>query len=460
MKKTFLSLFSITILAISFTIYAQTNYIELSIDDPGGNIVNPLLIPLKPGNDVQINLSGNVIATSDLGDENSGFIQALTNASIVTGGKSPTFTCSTLNGPDTSCDFILQDPTTIITTTTSNATTCDVYFNDILDTIVSPVIIQSNNMFTYETFDGGKYMVICDSTDGGDVVAIQTIRLTKAPTITMPNSVSITSGNNFNGTWGVVNVPETCSFTGDWPNGPAANVAPNGNGEFVNYPWQISFTALTEVKTLGVSCSNAAVNGVDPSAELVISIISNTSAWPSCQNPTSTQSILGGSEDRTILGTNGAIYDGTFLGWFANASSLNDVFGNIAFTLNKNTYIAAKFNSGDADISGVLQFNAPGGSLGFASNTFSISISTCPGDFSVDPNNEKCIKEGVSTSIFWSDDPNAGGKYCKLTKNTDYYINMVHSIEGGNNYETPGCSHADCGIAGTISQQFITPPTK
>jgi hypothetical protein len=164
--------------------------------------------------------------------------------------------------------------------------------------------------------------------------------------------------------------------------------------------------------------------------------------------------ILGGAEDITIIANNSpnpGVYDGTYIGLqnLINPNLADDWpsnFGDsISLSLTRNQYIAASFTTNNLSQRGRFQLATPGNLQGPPSAT-TISISTCPGDFAEHLSQSSCLKSvGPSGSIKWATDQSATSSYCKLNSNTDYYINIVHSVSAPF-YSVSACNSAYCGI--------------
>jgi hypothetical protein len=173
-------------------------------------------------------------------------------------------------------------------------------------------------------------------------------------------------------------------------------------------------------------------------------------------NCTNFPPILNGAVDTSILANNSpepGVYDGTYAGFQNNGGATGDwpgVYGDsISLSLSKDQYIAASFTTNSIHENGKFQLATPGNTQG-PSSTGTISISTCPGDYTSHLDQASCLKSvGPSGSFRWSTDPSASSIYCKLESNTAYYFNIVHSISAATNYSVSSCGSSYCGILAT-----------
>jgi hypothetical protein len=436
MYKRLISL--IIVLSFSHNISAQNEKIKLTIVDTG-NPDKILNIPLKAGEQINTITSG-----IDAGD-----LTAITTlpefevelSSIgISGGNPPTInTFSCTSGP---CSNVSTSSTTVTNTIDDDAVYCvESLNNSEVDLNIDAVSFITNTSFT--TNSGGEYKLECGNSFGETVKTVQ-INLSAPPIVSMqavPSSV--TSGSSSQVSWTITNNPTTCSFTGDWPGGEQLNVSPT------TYVSPVSVTNITSNKNLSLSCTNSAGSGSD-SASITIT---GGSTWPSCGGAGA--SILGGNEDRTIIADGDSVggqTNGTynqFYGASTPASSPLSSFLGATFqlSLTRNQYIAGQFNSGSANLTAKFDFTTPGGDQGPVPNGSTVTISDCPGDFTQHLGQSRCEASGGNPSLFFSDSPSANPAiFCKLDKNTTYYLNIVHANEGSNNFATSLCPSSYCGI--------------
>ncbi len=172
--------------------------------------------------------------------------------------------------------------------------------------------------------------------------------------------------------------------------------------------------------------------------------------------------ILNGIEDfsiKLVLGapfnqpgspSNPLIYDGTYNDIAPGSNDWPGVYGTQGYmTLSKNRYAAMQFNTDSSNEKAKFVFTTPGNGQGPPTNATTVSISTCPGDFTTHLNQSRCLAVGGATpNIRWSLDPNTNpATHCLLEKNRTYYLNIVHSNSTEDGYSTSACTGASyCGI--------------
>jgi len=255
-----------------------------------------------------------------------------------------------------------------------------------------------------------------------------------APSITSltANPSSVNSGESSTILWDLSNDVSSCIKSGDWSGAITGSDVSNGIHASI-------VANITTNKTFNLQCSNA--NGITSlyTANVII-------APSGCSAP-----ILGENKDLTIV-ANGTPSAGAFDGSFSNLSGTNDpwpAFGNTqGLSLTKDQYISASFITGTLNLSGRLSFANPGNNQGFPSNTTTVVINECPGDFNINQPTCKSTFVGNNGSLGWSTDPIANpSQFCILNKNTEYYLNIVHSDNSeGDNFATSDCSQSYCGI--------------
>lgn len=164
--------------------------------------------------------------------------------------------------------------------------------------------------------------------------------------------------------------------------------------------------------------------------------------------------ILNGAEDRSII-ANGLTNAGSYSGKYEDLQSTPGTphpwpnFGDqIRMSLTANQYISAEFRSANVVQTGKLVFNPPGFNEGASATNVTVSVSECPGDFSVHLSKPKCLLIGVPADTFrWSSDPNANeGRYCKIEKNKTYYLNIVNSRDEAGGFGQTSCRTPYCGL--------------
>jgi hypothetical protein len=273
-----------------------------------------------------------------------------------------------------------------------------------------------------------------------------------APTLSAvtANPTSVISGGSSTISWTLSGQATSCTKSGDWSGTfTGSDVTDGSHSSVVN--------GITANSTYSLQCSN----NIGSSALLSANVTLASSANCVNQPP-----ILSGNEDLTIIanGTaNSGTYDGTYKD-FQQVASPVDWPGNwgdsISLSLTRNQYISASFITNSNNDLGRFQMATPGNTQGPASST-TLVISECPGDFTTHLNQAKCQKiVGPSGSLKWATDPNASASsYCKLEKNTFYYLNIVHSItptdsiDPADNFSTSSCGASYCGILAVQVQE-------
>lgn len=438
----------IAAITLSFAIYAQSEKIILKIINVNNGGSEAFLdIPLKSGETVDVISSGlnagNITAVTTLTELEAG----LTSIGI-SGGNPPTissFDCT--NGA--SCGTVTTSSTTVTTTIGEDAVYCYEYLGATQVNAVTALFVTSTS---YTTSSGGVYKIVCGN-NFGETESQVTINLTAPPVVSISASpTSVNSGDSSTVTWSIANNPTTCTFTGDWPSGNQTNVSPT----FYNSP--ITLTNITSAKNLSMSCTNAAGTSPQQTGNIGLNGGAN-SAWTQCTSGSTANRILGGAEDRTVKanGTPNAVsYDGLFEQWQASGTFPwpGDPGDNIHLSLTKDKYIAAKFTTNSLDYDAQFLLAQTGNLQGTNPTKWTMSFSTCPGEFN-NPVGPKCTTSGGT--LYWSTKavPGIANWFCKLEKNTTYYLNIVHSdgkdASGnpeGNNFATSDCLSPQgyCGI--------------
>jgi len=424
--------------AISFGIYAQ-NEIRLTVRGPTTPEDKTLIIPLANDSNVEIGSTGEVMATTLMGDIGTGgFRDALINAVISTGNSIPeiSFQCIDSFGATQSCNSIGTITGRVTVTISNDPVNCFDYFNNILreEKVGSATITTPYNFIPDSS---GNYKVVCEN-NGGIKSYDEDIGLTDPPSVSIsatPNSVP--SGSPSTIMWSALGDPDNCTFTGaGWPSGTLTNTAITSSN-FPISPFNID--SVTSSQTLGVECSYSTLSSPLSDSVTVNLQTSTGSEWTTCTDGSAAIKPTGFSEDRTILSTqltNSTIYNGTY----DQFQGVNDerpwpgILGEtISLSLTKDKYIAAKFTTGSNVLSQLFQYGGTGNTQG--PNTDNItSISLCPGDFFVHLGQTRCKQGG---DLRWTTDQGAStDDYCILLPDTEYFLNIVQ----------PNCSDTFCGI--------------
>jgi len=251
------------------------------------------------------------------------------------------------------------------------------------------------------------------------------------------NPAAVNIGESSTILWNLSNDVSSCIKSGDWSGAITGPDVSNGIHASI-------IANITTDKTFNLQCSNA--NGITSLQSTTVSAIDPCSSSPP---------ILGGNEDRTVLGNataNSDPYDGNYskLQGELVTRPWPGIFGETySLSLTKDQYLSAAFNSGSLTQSGGIQFTLTTSLQGLPPNTQTVVISECPGDFNTHLNQPECIS---NSNLRWSTDPTANDfgafpKSCILEKNKAYYLNIVHSDNSeGDNFATSDCSSTYCGI--------------
>ncbi len=309
-----------------------------------------------------------------------------------------------------------------------------------------PLMINAQNLI----LDGNSIQmdtnstVSIDSTTGDITITSQTGDLTCSSNSIAPilssltsNPTSVLSGGTSTISWTLSGSASTCTKSGDWSGTITGGDVTDGTHTF-------DVTNITANSTYGLQCSN----NIGSSSLLTTTVTLSSSANCVTQPPLSTL-----SEDFTIISqTFGGptVYDGTYKDFqqIQNPIDWPGNFGDsINLSLSQNEYLSASFITNSNSDQGTFQLATPGNAQGPGSQG-TIVISECPGDFTTHINQATCLRQvGTSGSFRWATDPAAGSNYCKLEKNTLYYLNIVHSLTPENGYVTSSCSSSTyCGI--------------
>ena len=245
----------------------------------------------------------------------------------------------------------------------------------------------------------------------------------------------IGNGGSTNLTWTLVNNATMCVKSGNW----------SGMAAFTNGIHSETISNITTSSTYQLQCSNSFGD-----SQLVSVTVDPVPAFCINQPP-----ILVGDEDRSIV-ANGTIdgdtYNGRYTGFQAQTFTPDwpGFYGDtIQLTLTANKYISALFTTNFYYDRSHLQFIEPSNFEGTPPTNQTISISECPGDFTVHLNQPQCLS--TTSQIRWSTGFITGpGLFCKLATNSRYYLNIVHSDSSeNNNYSTSDCNSSSCGILAT-----------
>ena len=190
-------------------------------------------------------------------------------------------------------------------------------------------------------------------------------------------------------------------------------------------------TGSVSVNGSGINCAATQPPILGGAADVTIKLISPTPAGNAPGTPGNPLTFNGKYED---------VMQGT--GW-PGASG-----GNGFISLTRNMYAAMRFTTDNTNNFGSLTLAPPSNGQGPPSTGTTLSISECPGDFSVHNNQANCLKVGGSIpSLKWSQNPAAsGGVYCKLDKGKTYYLNIVSSKSTATNFSSTDCSTSYCGL--------------
>lgn len=291
--------------------------------------------------------------------------------------------------------------------------------------------------------NGTSYTLTCANSYGKRTLSatVTSISTVINPVVTISASAtSVDSGENSTISWTVANAPDSCTFDGDWPSG--TTFTKDGPFSFVE-------TNITLAKTYSVICENTAGNSGTKTISVTVNG-QNANVWPSCQGANAY--VLNGNEDRTIL-ANGTSSPSSYAGLYAGLQGFGTSFdwpnfgADIHLSLEKNKYIAAKFNTGNTGFDAKFVLSGTGNFEGQTPAAARYVISLCPGSFNADLGARCSVGGG---SLFWSSKTNPGGPdgyFCELQKNTTYYLNMIHSDNSeGNGYATSDCDNDYCGI--------------
>lgn len=282
----------------------------------------------------------------------------------------------------------------------------------------------------------------------GDIIAVTTVSkdefgsalggecsIAVAPTLSItqqPDSSAIQAGGSKIIQWTIgVTDATSCAKTGNGWSGAviASKLAMGTHQETIT-------NIQSNTSTFSMQCEN---NGLQ--SALVSTTVPLDNNTVGCY---SSPPILGGAEDNSpadwedVAPNNG--WPGT------NGRTLD-------FRFARNKYVALKFTTSNADFDHRLSTVSP--SIQPPSMA-TMAISSCPGDFSTTLNQANCITTGLSFpgSIFWSTSSSSSpALFCKLEKNTEYYLNIVHAREdtAGGGYSVSGCGNSECSILGTQS---------
>jgi len=454
------------IVALATTIHlTSVNSQDLNLTYADGTSTSTVALPLDNSQSMSIDQNtGSInISTTYNADD------IVTNLGLECTGLPPVVTINNTSGGSTT------SATVSYTLPNNDAVYCQ-KFNQWSGTFLGNPLVASGSQLVNSN---GTYTMSCTNSFGTSnlvstvVTTIQepvsppTIQLSATPNL-------IDAGNSSTLAWSITNTPTSCTKSGDWPdNGsmPSQDIT-NGN----NHSQVIS--NITSNSTYTISCSNSAGTTSQSSSTATVTINGSWTAVGANPDPWNGGSactgarapILSSNEDRQILAqgstTPPLTYNGTFnqfQGVPPNNAPSNWVgtpfpgidAENVYLNLKRGKYIAAIFNSGNQNRNAKFAFETPPSFSGPIPSALTITISKCPGDFSDEPlvGQTRCKAVGTAASLYWSDISAQNGFYCKLEKNTDYFLNIVHA----NNpplYNNSGCATSSCGILTTLQPQF------
>jgi len=266
-----------------------------------------------------------------------------------------------------------------------------------------------------------------------------------APTITSftVNPTSITSGGSATLTWILANDAVSCTKTitsgstgSTWSGTMTGSQVTNGSHSQV-------ISNITSNSTYRLQCTNSNGSSLLKIASVNIATSASCTSQPPPPSPI--------TKDTTILsnfGGSGQSYNGTYVGMFPGTTATawpGHSAQSLSITIDKDKYVAAQFNSGNADYTGNLVLVPVTGDEGPAAFGQTWAISECPGDFNTHLGQAKC-KSGAT--LRWSTEGTGGSARCQLDKNKTYYLNIIHSFNTTSDWSST-CSHSYCGLLGS-----------
>lgn len=308
-------------------------------------------------------------------------------------------------------------------------------------------------------FSNGSYVMTCYNAFGSnsDTEVVSNIISVNPPTLSLSASpTTIDAGDSVTLTWNIGNSPTQCTKSGNWPvNGqlPSNEITNGIHSQVINN--------VTLNRSYSLQCSNSAGSTSVQTASVSIAV---ENSWPSCSG--SAASILNGNEDRLILAQGFSAptaYNGFYSDIYNNSGTGSpqpwpgSIGSSINLNLEKNKYIAAKFTTPIQNIDAQFLSQIPSNNEGVPPSGYTVTISECPGDFTVHLNQPACKKSAAS--FRWTTNQNStapAGFFCELEQNKTYYLNIVHSVnQGNNNYETTTCGASTSGCGHLSSQNLV-----
>lgn len=294
---------------------------------------------------------------------------------------------------------------------------------------------------------------ITATSQAGDLICSSSSTSSTAPVLSSLTAApsSVVSGGNSTISWTLSGQATSCTKTGDWTGTFNGSDVTDGNHSSL-------VSGITANSTFSLQCSNSIGNSVLRSTSVTIATTTNCISQPP---------ILNGNADTTIIAISPILpagsYDGTYKDFQQVPSPIDwpSNFGDsISLRLDRNQYLSARFTTNSLSVKGRFQLATPGNTQG-PSSSGTLVISECPGDFTTHLNQVKCQRlVGASGGLRWATDSSASAStYCKLEKNTVYYLNIVHSISPTNsvdpadNFSSSLCGTSFCGILATQVQE-------
>ena len=275
----------------------------------------------------------------------------------------------------------------------------------------------------------------------GDLLGVTGTINNPSVNISVANSVLTSGSGTTILSWTIADAT-SCSKTGEW--GTGSLTPANGNQSIGPFTGPAT-------KTYGITCQNSL--GATASDTVSVTVTDPNGVNCAVDQPP----ILNGAVDTTIIGNGSANadpYNGNYADYRGDGTQRPwpGIYGqSISWSLTKNRYIAAQFNSGSTDLAGRFQLSGPGFTEGQSAFINTVAISECPGDFTHHLNQPRCLLNFTSLPAFkWSNIIGAdGNQFCKLEKNKTYYLNIVQSNDVAGNYADSDCGHTYCGILAT-----------
>ncbi|MFK5855705.1 MAG: hypothetical protein QM503_06205 [Bacteroidota bacterium] len=328
----------------------------------------------------------------------------------------------TVNSVDLKLTY--ENGTKTLTIPLKDGATVDVITSGVDEGNVSAETVETGLELCERLFDA----TLCSGSGGGG----------SAPRINSftASSPSVIAGGTITLTYDLSNDATSCTKSGSWSGSLSGSAVTNGSHTTAPI-------TITTPSTFTLNCNNS--NGPSNTEQAIVNIATSSNCTSAPQPP------AGITLDTTIIavggGDPGISYNGMFSNLWSDGLVQNwpaDNANRMKLTIDQDKYMAAQFTTSSSNLTGdlltipVTTFEGP--------TAFGLTwvISECPGDFVTHLNQSACTSFGA---LKWSTEGTDGSLRCQLSKNTTYYLNLIHSRDTDSTFDSK-CFNSFCGFLG------------